>query len=222
LSAAAFWSSVRAEIKADAEELRTRFKGKCAFCESRIEHVSNPHVEHYRPKAKKRFECLMFCWTNWLLSCARCNETKWAHFPSYRGQPCLLNPVEEDPRQHIDFKRAIILGLSARGLKTIQLVGLDRLPLNAARANWLTLIDSLLLLACFARMPEVREESRNLLIWSMQDDAPYSAMVLCYLSTKAPKLVRPTTPHPRIAETGQQERIRRLVQQNADAIAQIR
>jgi hypothetical protein len=163
----------------------------------------------------------MFSWTNWLLSCGRCNEKKWAHFPTRRGKPCLLNPVDDEPRQHIDFKRALILGLSERGQKTVDLLGLGRSPLNAARAIWLTFIESLLLLASFAHVREVKEEARNLLIWSMQDDAPYSAMVLSYISTMAPKLALPPVPHLLITEAGQQERIRQLVQQNADVIAQM-
>jgi uncharacterized protein (TIGR02646 family) len=222
LSASVFWSRVRPELAGDAEELRIRFKGKCAFCESKMEHVSNPQVEHYRPKSRHAFERFMFQWSNWLLSCGRCNQKKWAHFPACRGLPCLLNPTKEEPTEHIDFKRANILALSKRGQKTIRLVGLDRAPLNGARASWLTYIDSLLLLAALARQRNIKAESRNLLIWSMQNDAPYSAMTLAYLASRCPNLARPARPHPRIFEANQQERIMQLVKENADEISQIR
>ena len=109
LSASAFWSRVRNEIKADAEALRRRFHGKCAFCEAKMEHVANPHIEHYRPKNavwtvrnpgseredlvnvrgrtyNKDFESgywwLTYSWDNYLVSCPTCNQ-KWksAVFP---------------------------------------------------------------------------------------------------------------------------------------------
>lgn len=221
LSASVFWSSVRNEIKADAEELRQRFHGKCAFCEAKMEHVSNPHVEHYRPKARREFERLMFAWDNWLLSCGRCNQVKWAHFPMCGDEACLLNPTADDPRLHLDFQRAVILGSSERGLETIRLVGLHRAPLRSERASWLCRIDSLLLLAAHGHSIHVRTECRNLLIWAMQGDAPYSAMTMAYLCSVAPKLANPLVPHPHVAEADQTERIRELVEAHADEIAQI-
>jgi uncharacterized protein (TIGR02646 family) len=221
LSASAFWSSVRGEIKADAEELRRRFHGKCAFCEGKMEHVSNPHIEHYRPKSRAEFEQFMFAWENWLLSCGRCNQSKWAHFPMCAEGPSLLNPTTDDPRLHVIFQRAVILGLSQRGTDTIRLVGLGRMPLKSERASWLCRIDSLLLLASSGQSAHVKAESRGLLIWAMQDDAPYSAMTMAYLRLMAPKLVNPAVPHSYIAEADQVERIRELVEMHAEEIAQI-
>jgi uncharacterized protein (TIGR02646 family) len=221
LSASAFWLSIRTEIKADAAELRQRFHDKCAFCEAKMEHVSNPQIEHYRPKARREFERFMFAWDNWLLSCGRCNQTKWKHFPMCGDEPCLLNPTTDDPILHLDFQRAMILGLSERGNETIRLVGLHRAPLRSERASWLCRVDSLLLLAVHGHSAEVRSESRNLLIWTMQDDAPYAAMTNVYLRSMTPKLASPPVPHPRIAEADQVERIRALVETHADEIAQI-
>lgn len=220
-SASAFWSRVRSEIKADAEELRRRFHGKCAFCEAKMEHVANPHIEHYRLKSRREFERFMFAWDNWLLSCGRCNQSKWAHFPMAGDKPCLLNPAADDPRVHLDFHRAAILDLSPRGLDTIRLLGLARMPLKSERASWLCRIDSLLLLASSSQSAQVRTDSRSHLIWAMQDDAPYSAMTTAYLRTKAPKLANPSVPHPYIAEADRIERIRELIEVHADEIAQI-
>lgn len=221
LTASKFWTVVREEVKLDAEELRKRFHGKCAFCEAKMEHVSYPHIEHYRPKSRREFEPLMFAWDNWLLSCGRCNQTKWSHFPMCGGEPCLLDPATDDPRSHLDFQRSVILGVSTRGAETVRLVGLARTPLRGERASWLCRIESLLLLACSATSAYVKVESRGLLIWAMQDDAPYSAMTSAYLRSIAPKLANPRFPHPRIVETDQVERIRRLVEAHADEIRQI-
>ncbi len=221
LTAGVFWSLIRDELRPDAAELRKRFRAKCGFCESKMESVSYPHIEHYRPKSRPEYERFMFSWTNWLLSCVRCNQTKRIQFPMHRRVPDLLDPTRDDPLAHLDFNRSTILALSRRGRETIRLVGLDRQPLNGARAIWLTFVDALLLLAVLSQVPAVRQEARNLLIWSMQDDAPFSAMVLAYLKTRTPRLAVPVTPHLRVLEADQVERIRQLVRAHADEINQI-
>jgi hypothetical protein len=196
LTASKFWGTVRREIKPDGDELNRRFRGKCAFCESRMRHVSNPHIEHYRPKGQARFENLMFDWENWLLSCGRCNEEKWKDFPEIDGQPQLLDPVNGDPGEHVDFRGAEIIGLTVCGQETIHLIGLDRYPLRNERGQWLSQIDALLLLAVLATDSATKQEAREHLVWAMQIDAPYSAMTKAYLSIKCPKLARPAVPHP--------------------------
>jgi len=213
LTASQFWSSVRAHVRADAEALYAAFHGKCAYCEAKMAHVSPPHVEHYRPKSK--FPDRMFDWQNWLLSCGRCNDRKWAHFPDCDGQPCLLDPTAEDPSMHLDFLRARVLGRTRRGEETIKLVGLDRSPLEDERAQWLMNIASLLLLCC---VPEASAEARELLIWAMQADAPYAAMTRCYLRQKTPRLADPKIPHAPVTLHDPQERIVDLVEQHADEL----
>ena len=66
--------------------------------------------------------------------------------------------------------------------------------MEKARALWLLDIEKLLLLAIC--VPEVRTTARELLIWAMQDDAPYAAMARSYLRKQVPKLANPITPHP--------------------------
>lgn len=217
LTAGQFWSRVRAEIRDDAQALYEAFHGKCAFCEAKMAHVSHPHVEHYRPKS--RFPDLMFDWQNWLLSCGRCNDAKWAHFPDCDNQPCLLDPANEDPAMHLDFSRTMVLGKTLRGEETIRLVGLNRSPLEDKRAEWLMRIDQLLLLCCC--MPDAFAEARELLIWAMQEDAPFSAMTRCYLRQKTPRLASPETPHAPVALPDLQERIANLVERYADQLRQL-
>lgn len=207
LTSSKFWGRVREEIRPDAQVLYRAFYGKCAFCESRMAHVSSPHVEHYRPKSK--FLDQMFVWQNWLLSCGRCNDKKWAHFPDCDGQPCLLDPTTEDPNENIDFLGAQILDKTLRGAETIKLIGLNRTPLVEERAHWLMTINFLLLLLC--GMSEIYTEVRELLIWSMQPDAPYTAMTRAYLRRKVPRLANPDTPHPSLEPRNQLERIINLV-----------
>lgn len=216
LTASQFWSSVRAQVRADAEALYAAFHGKCAYCEARMAHVSSPHVEHYRPKSK--FPDRMFDWQNWLLSCGRCNDRKWAHFPDCDCQPCLLDPTAEDPSMHLDFLRARVLGRTRRGEETIKLVGLDRSPLEDERALWLMKINLLLLLC---RVPEASAEARELLIWAMQADAPYAAMTRCYLRQKTPRLADPQIPHAPVTLHDPLEQIVALVEQHVDELQEL-
>jgi uncharacterized protein (TIGR02646 family) len=214
LRATVFWSRVRDQVRTDAQALYVAFHGKCAYCEAKMAHVSSPHVEHYHPKSK--FPDRMFDWQNWLLSCGCCNDKKWAHFPDCDGQPCLLDPATEDPSMHLDFLGSRVVGRTHRGEETIKLVGLDRSPLEDHRALWLMKINLLLLLLCFA--PEAFEEVRELLIWAMQADAPYTAMTRCYLRQKVPRLASPETPHQPVSLGEPLDRIEDLVQQHADQL----
>ena len=213
-----FWSTVRSSKEMQREyapALKAAFAGKCAFCESQMEHVSPAHIEHYRPKGKKDFVHLMFDWDNWLLSCPRCNTKKRDQFPDCAGEPCLINPAEEpDPGAHLDFVGAQVCRKTERGKKTIKLVGLDRSKLEENRGKWLSDIDKLLLLVM---VPEVRAEARELLIWAKQDDAQYAAMTRCYLQEKQPEFAQ--TEHPRATPNEPIERIRALVDLHQAQIA---
>jgi uncharacterized protein (TIGR02646 family) len=216
-----FWGTVRKEIREEASVLATRAYFKCAFCESRANHVQHPHIEHYRPKGRIEFEHLMFSWGNWLLSCGRCNESKWKHFPDCGGVPCLLDPSTDDPTGHIAFYFSEVEGLTFRGWRSIQMLDLQRSPLIRERSSWLTRIDSLLLLATLAVDEGVKVQARRLLIWSMQVDAPYSAMTTQHLVRRCPKLAQPVVPHPHIEEDDAPAKMRALVQQHRALIAEI-
>lgn len=218
LTASKFWQRIRPELRADAAELAARFHHKCAFCEARMEHVQHPHVEHYRPKGRAEFETRMFDWSNWLLSCGRCNDSKWKHFPDCGGVPCLLDPTVDEPGRHLYFHRQDVEGLDLRGQETVRILGLDRSPLSRERASWLVKLEALLLLAACARQKQVQNEARQLLIWCLQEDAPYCAMTRAFLSSQAPKLANPPKPHPRISEEDSLTRIAQLVEAHREEI----
>ncbi len=213
LTVSRFWTDIRNRIRQDAEALYEAFRGKCAFCESRMAHVSSPHIEHYRPKSL--FPDLAFVWENWLLSCGRCNDKKWAHFPSCNEQPCVIDPTSEEPSNHIEFNGYLALGKTERGSETIRLVGLNRSPLEDERSRWLMSVNVLLLL-CLS--PEMKAEARSLLVWSMQSDAPYSAMTYSYLGQKAPRLANPDRPHPRVELHDPLSRIDQLLTEHSHSL----
>ena len=78
--------------------LNTLFHGKCAYCESKIKHVSDPHIEHYRPKSK--FPDLTFAWDNLLLACGQCNSAKYKgdRFPEASQGGPTSTPVPTTPK----------------------------------------------------------------------------------------------------------------------------
>jgi uncharacterized protein (TIGR02646 family) len=210
-SASKFWARVRPEIRDDGLELYRRFNRKCVFCESRVEHVARPHIEHYRPKGREEFQSLMFDWSNWLASCGRCNEKKWKHFPITNGVPDLIDPSSENTAPHLRFVGAEAIGLTARGEETVKMLGLDRMPLRNERKSWLNRVDVLLLLAVSAE-DAVKNEVRNHLVWMMQPDAPYTAVTRTYLSSKCPNLANPPQPHTHLSEENRLMRISELVE----------
>lgn len=211
LTISSFWNEHRRGLQVEAEALRKEFRSKCAFCESLMAHVSNPHVEHYRPKSRPEFEVLAFEWRNWLLSCGRCNQKKWSHFPMCGQEPCLLDPGTDEPEKHLAFLGPSVIARTDRGQQTRLLLGLHRSPLEDARSRWLMQIDALLLLTLTAA---ARQEARRFLIWAMQADAPYAAMTRAYIERRSPKLARPAAPHPVIRLDDPMKQLRALVERH--------
>ncbi len=106
--------------------LKEMFKGKCAYCESKVTHVAPGDIEHFRPKSDPRYVDLTFEWTNLLLSCPICNgpRHKGTHFPlDAHGNPLLIDPTDgvTDPYRHLRFdwnagtQEAFVYGVDARG-----------------------------------------------------------------------------------------------------------
>ena len=157
-----------AEVKA---ALRAVQHDKCAFCESKITHVSPGDVEHFRPKAGYRqkpsdplarpgYYWLAYEWSNLLLACPICNQRfKENHFPlanparrvrSHRDdigreKPRLIHPAIEEPGEFLDFREHIIyaIGGNLRGLATIEILGLDRIKISERRLDALNKLKAL-------------------------------------------------------------------------------
>lgn len=157
-------------------ELKKAQHGKCAFCESKITHISYGDVEHFRPKGGFKndekdtlsnvgYYWLAYEWTNLLLSCQICNQRyKKNLFPLSNKKSraknhkediskeklVFINPYEEDTRNHIGFNKELPFGKTKRGKITIESLGLDRKELNEQRLikfKTLETINSLILVA---------------------------------------------------------------------------
>lgn len=155
--------------------LDSMFHGKCAYCESKITHVSYAHIEHYRPKSK--FPKLAFGWENLLLSCPVCNSSqhKGDKFPEADDGGPLLNPCEDAPEEHLSFLfdlhsfTASVYGVSARGQVTEQILGLNRPDLRTYRSGQVKR------LAYIAAKARTDSTARRLLDEACADHAEYAA-----------------------------------------------
>ncbi len=133
--------------------------GKCCFCESKITHVVDGDVEHFRPKKavledgqleRPGYYWLAYTWENLMLSCVWCNRReKGNKFPidGTRAEtpeddleqeyPLFIDPAgPDDPEMLISFTdlgQAIAVDENRCGQTTIQELGLNRDPLQERR-----------------------------------------------------------------------------------------
>src|SRR5205085_10917652 len=140
------------------------FNFKCAYCESKVKHVSSGDVEHFRPKQRvegnethRGYYWLAYTLRNLFPSCERCNRAgKMNKFPveadSYvygpdedlsREHPLLLNPYDDDyPEKDLRFAPPIngipigtVTSSTPKGETSIKVYKLDRDELNTERSS---------------------------------------------------------------------------------------
>lgn len=115
------------------EKLRDMCPGieRCMYCED----SAGTDIEHFYPK--DTYPSKAFEWDNYLLACSTCNSNyKRDQFPlGPEDQPLLINPVEEEPGDHISLspKTGKYTELTAKGAKSIDIYGLNRDPLVKGR-----------------------------------------------------------------------------------------
>ncbi len=152
-----FKSTVWSQLKGHLFEL---FHGKCAYCESRVLHVTSGDVEHYRPKKKVEedtthpgYYWLAYDIDNLLPSCEQCNRTrgKMNRFPvrDFRArrpgelngeEPLLLHPYVHNPAEHLKFipgkddtYYGTVEGTTEIGDKSVEVYDLNRFRLVEER-----------------------------------------------------------------------------------------
>ena len=188
---------------------------KCCFCEKDLLDVDTD-IEHYRPKgavrqntkstaAKLGYYWLAYSWENLYECCPICNRSNKKEFfplrdPTKRAvshhddltqeEPLLLDPGgEEDPREHITFRKEQAIGMTVRGETTIRVLGLNRNDLIELR---LERLEQIRMLHKIVGISSIRED-RKLEEWAVlarqelkkatEPTSPFSAMATDYLST---------------------------------------
>jgi hypothetical protein len=120
---------------------------------------------------------LTFEWDNLLLSCAVCNgaEHKGDRFPEATEGGPMINPCEEEPREHFDFvfdaraRLASVVGKTTRGKTTERLLGLNRPELREYRSRLVMMLSALALHA------KDDPTARMLIEEACRDEAEYAA-----------------------------------------------
>jgi len=80
--------------------------GKCAYCESKLEHITYGDVEHISPKTTEPEA--IFQWDNLTLACDVCNTNKGSKFP---GRVGLVDPYNHDPEHHFHIHGPLLFAV---------------------------------------------------------------------------------------------------------------
>ena len=128
-------------------EVKRPFFCLCAYCEE----LCQGEIDHFRPKSK--FPDLVYDWSNWLLACHDCNQTKGAKWPS-EGY---VDPCEESsqdrPERYFGIdaltgemipKNSLSQDCRDKAKRMIDDLGLNRWHHLQKRLDWLRLISSAL------------------------------------------------------------------------------
>ena len=141
---------IKAALIAETDE-------KCAYCESKVTHVSYGDIEHIAPKSKvpaKAYE-----WDNLTLACDVCNGNKGDYYSDdpLESQENLVDPYKDDPYDHFLFHREIVTPRpdSARGYITEDRIKLTRGALMERRRERLDFLDGLVR-AYLSALPELK------------------------------------------------------------------
>lgn len=119
------------------KSLKEMSNNKCCYCESKIDHVDFPHIEHFWPKS--RYPKYAFKWSNLLLACKKCNLPKNEY--DTKSNP-FIHPVLDNPEEYLSYSelRIIVNPASPNKIKsknTIEKCDLKRTNLFRLRANLL-------------------------------------------------------------------------------------
>ena len=196
-----------------AKLLEAQFN-KCCYCESKIRSTSSGDVEHYRPKVcsqqgRKQLKIypgyywLVYDWDNLFVSCEICNRSHKKNFfplsnPDGRVRdhsgdlnkeiPLILNPGgSKNPLEHICFHNELAKGITKAGKTTVDMIGLNRHPLQESRLEKLDLLKHLCKIVRILEsdngsdLQNSIEETQNIMQTYVNRESEYSAMASEFL-----------------------------------------
>lgn len=115
---------------------------RCMYCED----GEGTAIDHFWPRAV--YPRRAFDWDNYLLACSRCNSnSKRDRFPlDPAGLPLLLNPVEEEPLDHLAFSPSTgrYEPRTDKGRSSEEVYGLNRATLTRGRSHAWTVLQALI------------------------------------------------------------------------------
>lgn len=159
------------EIK---ETLLAETAGKCAYCESKLRHITYGDVEHIIPKSVDLGK--IFDWSNLTLACDVCNTNKGDHFGNHED---LVDPYVGQPSEHLSFHGPMVLSVpgSGPGQATVSTLELNRMDLIERRKERMESLSRLLhLLIETADIAKRAVLRRDIEVREVLDDKEYAAM----------------------------------------------
>lgn len=117
---------------------------KCAYCESKIKHISYGDIEHILPKNKNARPDLYVEWTNLTLSCEQCNRSGKRIY--YDPQLPLVNPYADVPEEYLRDIGPLVMPIPGndRAVVTEKILKLNRPALVELRTEHIMMIEVLL------------------------------------------------------------------------------
>jgi len=160
------------KLKEIKSQIVKETKGKCAYCESFISHISPGDIEHILPKSRR--PDLIFEWNNLTLACEECNRTRKNDY--YNPSDPLVNPYEDNPSDHIFAAGPIIFSVPAnrKGDITISILDLNRAGLLEKRIERLMQIKILVDKWAQEENPTVKEIIKEQLLQESDSQKEYS------------------------------------------------
>lgn len=153
--------------------------GKCAYCESKLRHITYGDVEHITPKSVDVTKT--FDWQNLTLACDVCNTKKGDHFGNHED---LVDPYTTNPEDHFTFAGANILSKPGDGpaLITESTLQLNRLELLERRSERLHFLHRQLHLLTEVTDPNKKAViRRDLETHEVKGDKEFSGMAKAYI-----------------------------------------
>lgn len=157
--------------KSIKESLREETQGKCAYCESSIEHVAFSHIEHIIPKSIRPL--LVCSWGNLTLACQKCNTYKGDY---YTEEAPLLNPYLDEVEKEIVFYGPMAIDRSDKAKLTISKLRLNRADLLFRREQMLrSVLQVIDLMAKTEDNPALKEALKDDLHDKLSSTAEYTS-----------------------------------------------
>lgn len=152
--------------------------GKCAYCESKLEHITYGDIEHISPKSTELES--IFQWENLTLACDVCNTNKGDKFPGKEG---LVDPYDNDPGERFQIHGPIIYAVPGDNDARYTEVTLDlnRVPLLERRRDKMKYLRDMVE-AVAAASDRLRPTLIEALKLEAEPDQEFSAIAKKYLS----------------------------------------
>lgn len=156
-----------ADVKA---QLVAETHGKCAYCESKIRHISPGDIEHALPKSGEPSK--WFEWDNLTLACTECNRRKGTKVGPF------IDPYADDPADHLDFHGPFVWTKSGsvKGIFTEGELELNRLDLFERRTARLKGLLKQIDVISLVGDPGAREVLKRDFLKELAGDREYAAM----------------------------------------------